>query len=147
LRQIFRQAQLSIGLLIAASGVVAALGLVNASLSSVAERRREIGLLRAVGTTRRQVIRLLLAEAGALGGAGAVLGLILGWGATLVFLTVARSTLGLSGAAASNPSAWLPLLAASLATLVFGPLLGMAGTLAAGMAAARLPVLRALESP
>jgi putative ABC transport system permease protein len=147
LRQIFRQAQLSIGLLIATSGVVVALGLVNASLSSVAERRREIGLLRAVGATRRQVIRLLLAEAGALGGAGAVLGLILGWGTTLVFLAVARRTLGLNGAAASNPSAWLPLLAASLATLVFGPLLGMAGTLAAAMAAARLPVLRALASP
>ncbi len=147
LRQIFRQAQLSIGLLIAASGLVAALGVVNANLSGVAERRHEIGLLRAVGATRRQVLRLLLAEAGALGGAGAVLGLILGWGATLAFLVVARGTLGLSGAAAGNPSAWWPLLAASLATLVLGPLLGMAGTLAAAMAAAQLPVLRALASP
>jgi putative ABC transport system permease protein len=130
-------------LLVAASGAVAGLEVVNASLSSVAERRREIGLLRAVGTTRRQVIDLLLAEAGVLGGAAAVLGLILGWGVTLAFLAVARGTLGLSGAAARNLGAWTPLLAASLGVLVLGPLLGMVATLAA----ARLPVLRALAQP
>ena len=145
LRQVFEQARLAIGLLIAAGGLVAALGLVNASLASVGERRREIGLLRAVGATRRQVIQLVLAEATALGGMAAALSLAPGWGATLAFLAMARGSLGLSGAAASSPAAWLPLLAASLAVLLLGPLLGMAGALVAAAAAARLPAVQAIQ--
>jgi putative ABC transport system permease protein len=145
LRDLFRQARLSMVLLITAAGVVAALGLVNASLSSVARRQREIGLLRAVGATRRQVIGLVLAEAAVLGGVAALLGTALGWAATAAFLAVARSSLGLSGAAAGSLRAWLPLLAASLTTLLLGPVLGMAGALAASLAAGRLPVLQALQ--
>ena len=144
LRDMFRQARLSIVLLIAAGGAVAALGMVNATWSSVARRRREIGLLRAVGATRRQVVCLVLAEAAVLGGVAALLGTALGWAATAAFLAVARSSLGLSGAATTSLSAWLPLLAASLAALLLGPVLGMAGALAASVAAGRMPVLQAL---
>src|SRR5262249_43824725 len=43
---------------------VAALGVVTALLISVLQRRRELGLLRAVGATRAQVLRSVLAEAG-----------------------------------------------------------------------------------
>ena len=44
-------------------GMVAALGVVTALLISVLQRRRELGLLRAVGATRAQVLRSVLAEA------------------------------------------------------------------------------------
>jgi putative ABC transport system permease protein len=47
--------------------VVAALGVVNTMVINVAERRREIGLLRAVGATQRQVRRAVVAEAATLG--------------------------------------------------------------------------------
>ncbi|UCC63252.1 MAG: ABC transporter permease [Anaerolineae bacterium] len=47
--------------------VVAALGVVNTMVINVAERRREIGLLRAVGATQRQVRRAVMAEAATLG--------------------------------------------------------------------------------
>jgi putative ABC transport system permease protein len=43
--------------------VVAALGLMNTMLISVGERKREIGVLRAIGTLRRQVIKMILLEA------------------------------------------------------------------------------------
>lgn len=145
LHEMFRQARLSIALLIAAGGAVAALGLVNATLSSVEQRRREIGLLRAVGATRGQVVRLVLAEAAMLGGAAALVGIVLGWVVTLVFLVIARGMLGLSGLAAASLDAWLPLLAASLGALLLGPLLGMAGALLAARAAGRMPVLQAIE--
>jgi putative ABC transport system permease protein len=46
----------------------------------VAQRTRELALLRAVGATRRQVTRSVLIEAGALGGASAVVGVVLGLG-------------------------------------------------------------------
>jgi putative ABC transport system permease protein len=47
---------------------------------SVAERRHDIGILRSVGATRRQVGALFLSEAAGLGLAGSALGLPLGWG-------------------------------------------------------------------
>jgi len=43
--------------------IIGALGMVNATVVNVAERRREIGLLRAVGATRAQVRRSVVAEA------------------------------------------------------------------------------------
>jgi putative ABC transport system permease protein len=60
-------------------GIVALLGLVSALLISVLQRQRELGLLRAVGATRAQVLRSVLAEALLLGGIGVFLGLAVGW--------------------------------------------------------------------
>jgi len=144
LREMFHQAQLAIGLLIGVTGLVAGLGVVNAMLASVAERRREIGQLRAVGATQLQIRRLILSEAGALGAAAALTGTLLGWAVTLLFLRVARAYLGLAGEGTSSLAAWLPLLAASAASLVLWPLLAMLAALAPAMHASRLPVIQAL---
>jgi putative ABC transport system permease protein len=59
-------------------GAVAALGVVTALLISVLQRRRELGLLRAVGATRAQVLRSVLAEAGLMGLFGTLFGLAMG---------------------------------------------------------------------
>ena len=60
-------------------GLVALLGVVTSLTISVLERRRELGLLRAVGATRTQVMISVLAEAMLMGLAGGVLGLVAGW--------------------------------------------------------------------
>jgi putative ABC transport system permease protein len=57
---------------------LAAVGMLNAMVISVLERRREIGLLRSVGLTGGQVARMLLVEAGAFGVLGGLLGLAVG---------------------------------------------------------------------
>jgi putative ABC transport system permease protein len=59
---------------------VAALGIVNTMVMSVLERTREIGLLKALGATDGDVASLFLAEAGILGLAGGVLGVLLSLG-------------------------------------------------------------------
>jgi len=59
-------------------GIVAVLGVVAALLISVLHRRRELGLLRAVGATRVQVIRSVLAEALFMSALGTGLGLLAG---------------------------------------------------------------------
>jgi putative ABC transport system permease protein len=59
-------------------GLVAALGVVTALLISVLQRRRELGLLRAVGATRGQVVRTVLAEAMLMGLIGTALGVLVG---------------------------------------------------------------------
>jgi putative ABC transport system permease protein len=58
--------------------IVAALGVVMALLISVLQRRRELGLLRAVGATQAQVLKSVLAEALLMGLLGTVLGFALG---------------------------------------------------------------------
>ena len=61
----------------AISLVVAGVSILNVMLMSTVERRQEIGVMRAVGVTRRDVLRVLLAEAGLIGAAGAAAGTIL----------------------------------------------------------------------
>jgi putative ABC transport system permease protein len=54
---------------------VAGIGIMNVMLVSVSERTREIGLLKAVGVTARQVVAVFLVEAAVLSTAGGVVGL------------------------------------------------------------------------
>lgn len=57
---------------------ISSLGLVNTLTMNVMERMREIGMLRAIGMDRMQVIKMILAEAGLMGVIGGVLGLCFG---------------------------------------------------------------------
>ena len=59
-------------------GLVALLGVVSALFISVLQRRRELGLLRAVGASRGQILWSVLAEASLMGVVGAVLGVLIG---------------------------------------------------------------------
>ena len=61
-----------------------AIGVMNVLLISVRERRREIGLLKAIGATSRQVALLFLLEA-AYAALGGLLGILLGLGMTALF--------------------------------------------------------------
>src|SRR5439155_3454384 len=64
------------------------LGLINTLAINVLERTREIGVLRAIGTTRGQVRRMVVAESLLLGMAGTVLGLLAGLALGYAFTTV-----------------------------------------------------------
>ena len=68
------------------SEIIAVLGIVNTLMLSVYERTREVGLLRTVGTTRRQVWGMVCGESVIIAVIGCVLGLLLGllwgWGVT-----------------------------------------------------------------
>ena len=57
--------------------VVAAVSILNVMLMSTVERRQEIGVLRAVGVQRAEVMRTILAEAGLLGVVGGLVGTVL----------------------------------------------------------------------
>lgn len=67
--------------------VIAVLGIVNTLALSVVERRREIGMLRAVGMTRGQVRRMIRVEAVQIALYGAVTGILFGIGFGWAFLT------------------------------------------------------------
>jgi putative ABC transport system permease protein len=68
---------------------VSSLGIINTLVMAILERRREIGVLKALGAADRDVRRLFFAEAGAMGLLGGVFGVVLGWliGRALTFGT------------------------------------------------------------
>jgi ABC-type antimicrobial peptide transport system permease subunit len=68
--------------------LAAALGVVNTTLMNVAERRREIGLLRAAGASHRQVRAVVVGEAALMGLIGGFVGLVAGSGITIIIATV-----------------------------------------------------------
>ena len=73
--------------------VVAALAVTNTMFTTVVERRRDIGLLRVVGATRRQVVGGLVSEAAVLGLFGSFLGLLAG-AVAATMLNLATERLG-----------------------------------------------------
>ena len=121
--------------LLALSVVVSLFGMINTLVLSVFERTRELGMLRAVGVTRRQVRRLVRHESVITALIGASLGLPLG-----IFLAgITTRALSDQGIGFSVP---VPTL------LVFAAVAVVAGVLAAVMPArraARLNVLSALQ--
>jgi len=74
---------------------IAIIGVVNLFLADVLDRKREIGLLRSVALTRRQLRRSLSAEALVLGGFGGVMATFYAWPVSRLLIT--RSTRLVSG--------------------------------------------------
>jgi putative ABC transport system permease protein len=121
--------------LLSLSMVVSLFGMVNTVVLSVFERTRELGMLRAIGMTRRQVRRMIRYESVITALIGAALGLPLG-----IFLAaLATRALADEGVAFSLPGSTL---------VVFALIAVGAGLLAAALPArraARLKVLEALQ--
>jgi lipoprotein-releasing system permease protein len=61
-------------------GLTAALGIASVLVVSVVQKSKEIGILRATGTTRRQILGVLLLQGAVLGLLGSMLGSLMGWG-------------------------------------------------------------------
>jgi len=59
--------------------VVASLGIINTMVMSILERFKEIGIMKAVGASNKDVKKIFFFEAGVIGFLGGVLGLALGW--------------------------------------------------------------------
>lgn len=110
-------------LLSAAAAVllVACANVMNLQLVRAQRRSREIALRLAMGASRAQVVRMLLLEAAVLSAAGALLGLLLGWGSLRVLQTVMPPDLPRAGAVGLD--AFVLLFAGALGVgtaLIFG---------------------------
>jgi len=76
---------------------VAALGIVNTMVMSIMERYSEIGIMKAVGASNRNIMRIFFVEAGAIGFGGGVLGLGLGWAVSRIINRVVNFFLAKQG--------------------------------------------------
>jgi putative ABC transport system permease protein len=79
LRQFFAVLDLFLGIFGSLALAVASIGIVNTLVMAILERRREIGIMKALGASDSDVKGLFFAEAGAMGALGGVLGVALGW--------------------------------------------------------------------
>jgi putative ABC transport system permease protein len=70
---------LALGAIAAISLTVAGIGIMNVMLVSVSERTREVGLLKALGVGRGQILAVFLTEAALLSTLGGLIGLLVGW--------------------------------------------------------------------
>jgi ABC-type antimicrobial peptide transport system permease subunit len=116
--------------------VIASLGITNALLAAVRERRREIGVLKAIGARDRDVMRWFLLEAALIGAAGGTLGTALGVAVAFVVGLVVNGYLtaqGLEGVRLVAPA------------LVVGA--GILGATALAVVAGAVPAHRAARLP
>jgi putative ABC transport system permease protein len=131
------QIQQLVGLLyalLAMAVLVSLLGIVTTLALSIHERTRELGMLRAVGMSRRQVRTMVRYEAVITALIGAVLGMALG----VIFAALVSRPLADEGFTLAYPIATLILL------LVLAALAGVVSAIWPARRAARLDVLRAL---
>jgi putative ABC transport system permease protein len=132
---------------------VVAVVIANTLLMAVFERRREIGIFAALGMKGRQILTMFVLEAGTLGMAGIILGILLG-GLGVAYLAKVGLAIGEAAAAgeASNmitygnilyarfaPSAWAELSIASL-------IITLLASLYPAWLAARLEPIEALRA-
>ncbi len=112
--------------------LVAALGVLNTLSMSVIERTKEIGMLRSMGMTQGQVVKMILAEAGLLGIIGGLLGLGLGLLLTQILLSAMGAMAGYSlEFVLPERAIWMSILVALITSQI----------------AALLPAIRGAKTP
>ena len=109
-----------------------ALGIASVLSVSVVQRTREIGILRAMGTARRQMLQVFLIQGAIFGLAGSLIGGAIGYGLVWAFNTFGPKLFFIP------VSPWLPVAATALATIT--------GILAAAVPARRAAALDPVEA-
>ena len=110
-------------------GLTVALGIASVLVVSVIQKSREIGILRAMGASRAQVLRVFLTQGGFMGLAGSVLGSFIAWLFLQLFRSVARNADG------------TPMFIITMEPGLFAA--AAAGSLLVGLLAAVVPARRA----
>ncbi len=114
--------QLGLNVMVGVALVVCAFIVFNTFFMSVTERTYEIGVMRAVGTSRRQVFNVFLGEGLLLGLIGGTIGLFVGLGLSRIFTRVAEVLLGIPSLPLSQltPDAIVLGLSAGIGSVALG---------------------------
>ena len=143
LRIFFSVFDLLLGIFGSLALAVATLGIINTLVMAILERRREIGVLKALGAADRDIKQLFFVEAGVMGLFGGVLGTLLGWliGRSLTLGTnIYLHRQNLPGVDISSVPWWLVML-----SILFAVGVSLAAGLYPASRAARLDPVQALR--
>ncbi|MBT3865764.1 ABC transporter permease [Candidatus Woesearchaeota archaeon] len=131
--------QIFVYLIAAISIIVGGIGISNTMYTSVLEKTKEIGIMKAIGAKNSQVLFLFLTESGLLGLVGGFLGLVVGISAAFGLARVGNNFMG-DGLISLNISITMILL-----TLLFSFLVGVISGITPAMKAAKLKPIDALR--
>jgi putative ABC transport system permease protein len=143
LRTFFSVFDLLLGIFGSLALAVATLGIVNTLVMAILERRREIGVLKALGAADSDVQQLFFVEAGVMGLFGGLFGVLFGWllGRAITFGTnVYLKRQNLNPIELSSVPWWLVIVA-----IVFAILVSLAAGLYPASRAAKLNPVDALR--
>ena len=131
---------LGLNAMVAVSLVVCSFIVFNTLYMTVNERTYEIGVMRAVGSSRRQVFKIFFGEGLLIGLVGASAGLIAGWGLSRLFTRVAEQLLEIPSLPVTQLTPYIVLtgIAAGLGAVV-------AGALYPAVSASRIDIIRAIR--
>jgi putative ABC transport system permease protein len=133
--------QLIVSGIAAVSLLVGGIGIANTMYTSVLERTREIGVMKAVGARNRDILGIFMIESAFLGLVGGVIGVVLGLG--LAFGASAAASAALGGALELGVSFDLPLI---LAAIGFSLFVGMLAGIIPAVQASKLNPVDALRN-
>jgi putative ABC transport system permease protein len=122
---------------------VASLGIINTLVMAILERRREIGVLKALGASNRDVRRLFFIEAGVMGLAGGLVGVAMGWAIGRAIQFGTRLYLDRQGVPAEN--IWSVPWWLALGAIAFAVVVSLAAGIVPASRAARLDPVQALR--
>ena len=123
--------------------LVAALGVFNTVLLTTRERRRDLGMLKSVGMTPRQVVGMIVTSMGLLGVLGGIAGLPLGYGLHALIVSVSAQAQGIDLAPSMVHVYTVPLLAWMF---LAGVGIAVLGALVPARSAARASISEVLRS-
>ena len=143
LRTFFAIFDLFLGIFGSLALAVASLGIINTLVMAILERRREIGVLKALGAADRDVRQLFFAEAGVMGFVGGIFGVLLGWaiGQAIHLAT----TFYLKRQGMNTPNIWSVPLWLVLGAIIFAVVVSLASGIYPASRAARLDPVEALR--
>jgi putative ABC transport system permease protein len=148
INNVFVIVQLIFGGIGAISLIVAAIGIANTMTMAILERTREIGLMKAIGASNKDILSIFLGEAAGIGFIGGVIGALIGWiGGKAIDMIMLSFLAGQAAESGGNlPSSivntppWLLLFA-----IVFSALIGLISGLYPSLRAATLTPVIALK--
>jgi putative ABC transport system permease protein len=143
LRTFFAIFDMFLGIFGSLALAVASLGIINTLVMAILERRREIGVLKALGAADRDVRRLFFAEAGVMGFVGGVFGVLLGWviGRAIQFATM----IYLKRQGVNPPNIWSVPWWLVLGAIAFAIVVSLVSGIYPASRAARLDPVEALR--
>lgn len=114
------------------SATVGGIGIANTMFMTVLERTKEVGILKSIGASSRQILALFMIEAGMIGGTGGLMGLALG----IIVIQLIPMFVGLT-----------PCLSAEVAvgSVLFAVVVGIFAGVVPARNAARIPAIEALS--
>ncbi len=146
LNSFFLVLQAILGAIGAVALIVASIGIINTMIMSIYERTREIGIMKAVGASNTDVMKIFLGEAATIGILGGAAGVVFGWLTAKVLGLITGFYMSQAGAGADAQilSFIVPWWLATFA-MVFAAVIGVISGIYPALRASRLNPLDALR--